>query len=75
MVFGEHLLLLSGPLLVFNGVVEVVMISLSALLAVSALDVKVSFHDACYFRPALDVFVFVEVFEDAILLHRLTGTT
>jgi hypothetical protein len=72
---GKRLLLLRGPFIMPYAIVEVVVVAFATLLAISALDVEVGLHDAGDLGPTRHVLVFVEVLEDAVLLHRQTCTT
>ena len=57
-----------APLISFDRVVEVVVVSLSALLAVSAADIVLAGHDSGDLRPFRDVELFVELLQHSVLL-------
>lgn len=56
---GQCLLLLRRPLVMPNGVIQVVVVSFSTLLAVASADVELRFHDPGDLRPALDALVLI----------------
>lgn len=65
----EFLLLFVGPFVVFDGVLEVVVVSLPALLAVPAGEAELELHDPGYFGPPLNVPLLVEFLQYLVLLH------
>jgi len=72
---GQGSFLFSGPLLVPDAVIEVVVVPFAALFSVAAADVELAFHDPGDLRPPLHLLVLVEVLEDAVLLRQRKSTT
>lgn len=60
--------LVGSPLFLGDAALEVVVVPLAALLAVSACDGVLLFHDFGYFAPLLDSPFFVDFFEDFVFL-------
>ena len=71
---GQCPFFFSGPFVVSDAVVKVVVVALSALFAVAAADVESAFHDPGDLGPSLHLLVLVEIFEDAVLLNGTRGT-
>ena len=71
---GQCPFFFSGSFIVSDAVVKVVVVALSALFAVAAADVELAFHDPRDLGPSLHLLVFVEIFEDAVLLNGTRGT-
>jgi hypothetical protein len=74
MTVNELPLLAGSPLVVLDGIVEVVVVALPALLTVPANDMKLLIHGLGNLRPFLDVPGFVKLLQDAVLLHRARST-
>ena len=74
MVAYELLLLLLAPLIVLDGIVEVVVVALAALLAIPALDVELQLHEPRYLGPLLDAALLVDLLEDVVFLNGSEST-
>lgn len=72
---GQCLLLLGRPLVMSDGVIQVVVVAFPTLLAVASADVELRFHDPGDLRPPFDALVLIQVLQDAVLLHRKNSTT
>lgn len=70
----QFLLLLLGPLLMLDGIIEVVMVPLPALFAIPALDVELELHEPRDLRPLLDAPLLVDLLEDVVFLSQAEST-
>lgn len=74
MMAYQFLLLLLGPLLMLDGIIEVVMVPLSALFAIPAPDVELQLHEPRDLGPLLDAPLLVDLLEDVVFLSGAEST-
>ena len=70
MVFNELFLFCPAPFTSFDGIIQMVVISFSALLPVSSSNVVLKLHNSRYLRPFFNIFLLVKLFENAVLLRK-----
>lgn len=72
-MFDELFLLLLGPFAAFDGIIQMVVVTFSTLLAIPAFDVVLELHNPGDLWPLFNILLFVELFENAVFLHVMKG--
>lgn len=72
-MFDELFLFFLGPFATLDGIIQMVVVALSTLLAIPAFDVILKLHNPWDLRPLFNILLFVELFQNGVLLHVRKG--